>query len=161
MSCVHSIFGCERCRFIGDRPQEVVAAGVPTRAPTPLPENRMTVETLQQMFEAQLAEVRRLVEENTRLRIEIDRLKAEGRAILFVDRAKLDDALVADLAADGIDIAPYATTTRTLGALTAADKLLLDNGRVVSAIAAAIPAHTGRIEAAGHHHACLEFADRR
>ncbi|GAA0261980.1 aminopeptidase P family protein [Rhodanobacter caeni] len=75
-------------------------------------------------------------------------VEAAGRAVLFVDRGKLDDALVAELAADGIDIAPYETLTGALGALTAGDKLLLDSGRVVSAVAAAIPAHTARIEAA-------------
>jgi Xaa-Pro aminopeptidase len=75
-------------------------------------------------------------------------VEAEGRAVLFVDRAKLDDALAAELAADNIDIAPYDNLPGALGALTADDKLLLDNGRVVSAIATAIPAHTGRIEAA-------------
>ncbi|KQX99172.1 peptidase M24 [Rhodanobacter sp. Root480] len=73
---------------------------------------------------------------------------AEGRVVLFVDRAKLHDALVAELAADGIDVAPYATITHALGDLAADDKLLLDSGRVVSAIAAAIPAHAARIEAA-------------
>jgi Xaa-Pro aminopeptidase len=72
----------------------------------------------------------------------------KGRAVLFVDRTKLDDGLVTPLAADGVDIAPYDSVTGALSTLTADDKLLLDCGRVVSAIAAAIPTHTIRIEAA-------------
>jgi Xaa-Pro aminopeptidase len=72
----------------------------------------------------------------------------DGRAVLFVDRGKFTDALVAELAADGIDIASYETIAGALGALTGNDKLLLDSSRVVSAVVAAIPTHTARIEAA-------------
>lgn len=75
-------------------------------------------------------------------------VQADRRATLFVSRAKLDDALVAKLAADGIAIADYASITSTLEELGANDRLLLDNGRVVSAIAAAIPPGVARIEAA-------------
>ena len=75
-------------------------------------------------------------------------VQADRRATLFVSRAKLDDALVAKLAADGIAIADYASITSMLGELGANDRLLLDNGRVVSAIAAAIPPAVARIEAA-------------
>jgi Xaa-Pro aminopeptidase len=75
-------------------------------------------------------------------------VEGAGRAVLFVDRAKLDDALVAELATDGIDIAAYETLPGALGALAAEDKLLLDSSRVVSAVAAAIPTATARIEAA-------------
>ena len=71
-----------------------------------------------------------------------------GRATLFVQRAKLGDALVAALAADGIEIADYASITSALNDLGAADSLLLDSGRVVSAIAAAIAPAVKRIEAA-------------
>ncbi|HJW06317.1 MAG TPA: aminopeptidase P family protein [Rhodanobacter sp.] len=74
-------------------------------------------------------------------------VQADRRATLFVSRAKLDDALVAKLAADGIAIADYASITSMLGELGANDRLLLDNGRVVSAIAAAIPPAVARIEA--------------
>jgi len=75
-------------------------------------------------------------------------VQAEQRATLFVGRAKLGDALVAKLAADGIAIADYASITSTLQELGATDRLLLDSGRVVSAIAAAIPPGVTRLEAA-------------
>ncbi|MCW8808499.1 MAG: aminopeptidase P family protein [Rhodanobacter sp.] len=75
-------------------------------------------------------------------------IQASDRATLFVGRAKLGDALVAALAADGIEIADYASITSTLNELDAADSLLLDSGRVVSSIAAAIPSATRRIEGA-------------
>lgn len=75
-------------------------------------------------------------------------VQADGRATLFVHRAKLSDALVAALAADGIGIADYASITSVLHELGAADRLLLDSGRVVSAVAAAIAPAVARIEAA-------------
>jgi len=75
-------------------------------------------------------------------------VQADGRATLFVHRAKLSDALVAALAADGISIADYASITSVLHELGAADRLLLDSGRVVSAVAAAIAPAVARIEAA-------------
>jgi Xaa-Pro aminopeptidase len=73
---------------------------------------------------------------------------ADGRATLFVNRAKLSDALVASLAADGIGIADYASITSTLHELGAADRLLLDSGKVVAFISAAIAPAVHRIEAA-------------
>lgn len=75
-------------------------------------------------------------------------VQADSRATLFVNRAKLSDALVAALAIDGIGIADYASITSALNDLGAADSLLLDSGRVVSAIAAAIAPAVRRIEAA-------------
>jgi len=72
----------------------------------------------------------------------------EGRATLFVGRAKLDDALVAKLAADGIGIADYASIGSTLQELGAGDRLLLDSSRVVGSIASAIAPAVERIEAA-------------
>ena len=75
-------------------------------------------------------------------------LDAAGRSTLFVARGKLDDALVAALAADGVAIADYAAITSALGELGAPDRLLLDSGRVVSAIGAAIAPAVTRIEAA-------------
>jgi len=75
-------------------------------------------------------------------------VQAEGRATLFVGRAKLDDALVARLAADGIDIADYAAVGSALQELDANDRLLLDPGRVVGSVAAAIAPEVARIEAA-------------
>jgi Xaa-Pro aminopeptidase len=75
-------------------------------------------------------------------------VQADGRATLFVNRAKLSDALVAALAADGIGIADYASITSALQELGADDRLLLDGSRVVSAIAAAIAPAVTRIGAA-------------
>ncbi len=74
-------------------------------------------------------------------------IQANAGATLFVGRAKLDDALVAALAADGIGIADYASITSALPELGADDRLLLDSGRVVSSIAAAIAPEVTRIEA--------------
>ena len=73
---------------------------------------------------------------------------AEAGATLFVGRGKLDDALVARLAADGVAIADYATAADALADLPRGSALLFDPGRVVSAIAAAVPGHVARIEAA-------------
>ncbi|OOG49051.1 aminopeptidase P family protein [Rhodanobacter sp. C01] len=75
-------------------------------------------------------------------------VQVDSRATLFVNRAKLSDVLVAALATDGIGIADYASITSTLQELGAADHLLLDSGRVVSSIAAAIAPTVSRIEAA-------------
>ncbi|WP_266171641.1 aminopeptidase P family protein [Dyella subtropica] len=75
-------------------------------------------------------------------------VEADGHATLFIERGKLSDALVVSLAADGIQLADYATVTDALGELSKSDSLLLDSSRVVSAIAAAIPQATQRIEAA-------------
>jgi Xaa-Pro aminopeptidase len=75
-------------------------------------------------------------------------VQADSRATLFVTRAKLSDALVAALAADGIGIADYASITSALQELGHGDRLLLDSGRVVSSIAAAIAPAVDRIEAA-------------
>ena len=75
-------------------------------------------------------------------------VETRGRATLFVQRAKLGDALVAALAADGIEIVDYASITSALNELGAADTLLLDGSRIVDAIGAAIPPVVHRIEAA-------------
>jgi Xaa-Pro aminopeptidase len=53
-----------------------------------------------------------------------------GGASLFVGEAKIDDALRAELAADGIRLAPYAEAGAALAALRAGDVLLLDPKRV-------------------------------
>lgn len=77
MSCIHSPFGCSICRIVDDgRTYQEVAAGIPALRPqtSPLPENRLTVEILQQMFNAERAEVRRLVEELAKRKHESDRL---------------------------------------------------------------------------------------
>ncbi|HET6554155.1 MAG TPA: aminopeptidase P family protein [Dyella sp.] len=75
-------------------------------------------------------------------------VQAEGHATLFVGRGKLTDVLVQALAADGVHIADYATITDALSELRASDRLLLDSGRVVVAVATAIPANVPLIEAA-------------
>jgi len=75
-------------------------------------------------------------------------LQPNDRATLFVQRSKLDDALVAALAADGIGIADYASATSVLAELGQSDSLLVDESRVVSAIAAAVPPGVKRIERA-------------
>lgn len=77
MSCPHSIFGCERCRFVGNMPQEAIEARVPSIQSAPLPENRATVTMLQQMFEAERAEVRRLIAELAKREVEVEGLRAE------------------------------------------------------------------------------------
>ncbi len=75
-------------------------------------------------------------------------LQPGDRATLFVNRGKLDDALVAALATDGIGIADYESTGPSLAELGAGDSLLLDSHRVVSAVAAAIPPEVTRVDAA-------------
>ncbi len=75
-------------------------------------------------------------------------VQTQGRTTLFVNRAKLTDTLVAALAADGVEIADYATVTSALAELGANDSLLLDGGRIVSAIDGAIGSGVKRIEAA-------------
>lgn len=75
-------------------------------------------------------------------------VSADAGATLFTGRSKLDNALVAKLAADGITVVDYATVTDALADLPAGSALLLDPSRVVSAIASAIPVTVQRIEAA-------------
>ena len=74
-------------------------------------------------------------------------IEADAHSTLFVARGKLSDALVGALAADGVSIAEYATVTSALSDLGAGDSLLLDSGRIVSAIEAAINPAAKRIEA--------------
>jgi len=75
-------------------------------------------------------------------------VQPKGRATLFVNRAKLSDALVSALSTDGIEIVSYGSVSSTLGELGPTDRLLLDPARVVSSVAAAIPAAISRVEAA-------------
>lgn len=73
-------------------------------------------------------------------------VETAGRATLFVDRMKLNDELVAALAADGIQIASYATLGDALSELGTNDTLLFDPGRVVSAVVQKIGAKVKCIE---------------
>ncbi|MGN6382854.1 MAG: aminopeptidase P family N-terminal domain-containing protein [Dyella sp.] len=75
-------------------------------------------------------------------------IEAEGKATLFVDRRKLSDALVAALGKDGVQIAEYAAIGDVLGELAATDVLLLDPGKIVCAVADAVPASVKQLEAA-------------
>ena len=75
-------------------------------------------------------------------------VQVEGPATLFVGRGKLTDVLVQSLATDGVRIADYATITDALSELGANDRLLLDSGRVVVAVASAISPKVPLIEAA-------------
>ena len=74
-------------------------------------------------------------------------IAANARSTLFIARGKLSDELVGALAADGVAIAEYATVTSALSELGASDSLLLDSGRIVSAIESAINLAAKRIEA--------------
>ena len=73
-------------------------------------------------------------------------LLAEGTATLFVPAGKIDAALAAELAADGITLADYAAPAAALTALPPGARLLLDPARVVAALAERIPATVQRIE---------------
>jgi Xaa-Pro aminopeptidase len=68
-------------------------------------------------------------------------VESDGRTTLFVDRAKLNDNLIAALANDGVHVANYATIGDALGELNANHTLLFDPGRVVSAILKKVGAH--------------------
>ena len=65
-------------------------------------------------------------------------LVGPSRATLFVDRAKVEPALLSRLAADGFDIADYATAASALAGLPAASRLLVDPSRVVCALVDAV-----------------------
>jgi Xaa-Pro aminopeptidase len=70
-----------------------------------------------------------------------------GHATLFVEPGKLDDTLITALAADGVVPVAYAAITEALAALPAGSRLLLDDAKVVEAVAAAIPADVETIRA--------------
>jgi len=65
-------------------------------------------------------------------------LVGPSRATLFVDRGKVEPALLSRLAADGFEIADYATAASALAGLPAASRLLVDPSRVVCALVDAI-----------------------
>ncbi|WP_317204766.1 aminopeptidase P family protein [Janthinobacterium sp.] len=69
------------------------------------------------------------------------------RATLFVAEAKVAPALRAALAADGVELAPYAAMPAALAALPSGATLLLDPRRVTFGTRAAVPAGVGVVEA--------------
>ncbi|MDE2305394.1 MAG: aminopeptidase P family protein [Gammaproteobacteria bacterium] len=75
-------------------------------------------------------------------------ISTAGGATLFVDPAKIDASLAADLAADGIELAAYEAVARALAALGTGDALLFDASRVVVAVIAGLPATVRIVEGA-------------
>jgi len=69
------------------------------------------------------------------------------RATLFVGPGKIAADLAARLAADGIDLAPYAQAGAALAALPAEAVLLVDPRRVTCALAGAVPGSVSRVQA--------------
>ena len=68
-------------------------------------------------------------------------------AVLHVAEGKVDAALRATLAADGVAIAPYAEAAASLGRLTAADTLLVDPKRVTLGLREAVAQGVKVVEA--------------
>jgi len=73
-------------------------------------------------------------------------LDAQG-ATLFVGTGKVDEALRATLAADGVQLAPYAQAPQALAALPADSVLLLDARRVTYGLRQAVAAGVKVVEA--------------
>lgn len=73
-------------------------------------------------------------------------VEAQG-ATLFVGAGKVDAALQARLAADGVQLAPYADAARALAALPAGAVLLLDPRRVTLGLKQNVPAQLQVVEA--------------
>ncbi|MDV6317964.1 aminopeptidase P family protein [Chromohalobacter sp. HP20-39] len=71
----------------------------------------------------------------------------QARATLFVAPGKLDDAVIGELADEGIDVADYAQVAERLGGLPAAACLLLDPARVSLALMQAVPESVSIVEA--------------
>ena len=69
------------------------------------------------------------------------------RATLFVAEGKVDAALAARLAADGVALAPYAQAGAALAALSAAHTLLLDPKRVTFGLREHVPSSVRVVEA--------------
>ncbi|MCI0510935.1 Xaa-Pro aminopeptidase [Chromohalobacter marismortui] len=69
------------------------------------------------------------------------------RATLFVAPDKLDDALVGELADDGIEVADYALVAERLAGLSVDARLLIDPARVSLALTEAVPAGEAVVEA--------------
>lgn len=69
------------------------------------------------------------------------------RATLFIAAGKVDEALAARLAADGIDLADYAEAAPALAALPADAVLLVDPKRITLGLRQAVPAGVPVVEA--------------
>ncbi|AHV93720.1 aminopeptidase P family protein [Bordetella holmesii] len=67
-------------------------------------------------------------------------------ATLFVAEGKIDDALAAALAADGVDVAPYALVAEALGTLEHDQTLLIDPARVTCGVFHAMDPQIARVE---------------
>ena len=70
-----------------------------------------------------------------------------GGATLFVGAGKIDAALAARLAADGLRLAPYADAGPALAALPAGSRLLIDPKRVTLGLRAHVPTAVAMVEA--------------
>ncbi|AKQ56559.1 aminopeptidase P family protein [Bordetella hinzii] len=68
-------------------------------------------------------------------------------ATLFVAEGKIDAALAARLAADGVDVAPYAQVAEALGSLQRDQTLLIDPARVTCGVFHAMDPRIARVEA--------------
>ena len=69
------------------------------------------------------------------------------KATLFVGAGKVDAALAATLADDGVQLAPYAEAAQALAALPEGSVLLLDPRRVTHGLRQAVPARVRVVEA--------------
>ncbi|MCV2351999.1 aminopeptidase P family protein [Paucibacter sp. Y2R2-4] len=74
-------------------------------------------------------------------------LLSQDSATLFVAEGKIDAALSARLAADGVQIAKYSEAAAALAALPAKACVLMDPRRVTLGLREAVPAHASVIEA--------------
>lgn len=68
-------------------------------------------------------------------------------ATMFIAGGKVDDALKARLAADGVQLAPYADAPRALGMLAKDSVLLIDPRRITLGLREAVPSHVRVVEA--------------
>jgi Xaa-Pro aminopeptidase len=70
-----------------------------------------------------------------------------SRAILFIAQGKIDAALQTTLAADGVDVAPYAQAAKVLATLPADACILIDPRRITLGLRQAIPDAVKVVEA--------------
>jgi Xaa-Pro aminopeptidase len=74
-------------------------------------------------------------------------LLGPGGATLFIGAGKVNAALQAALAADGVTLAPYEQAAPALAALGAHDRLLIDPKRITHGLRMRVPAGTAVVEA--------------